>query len=88
MNKVTRITSISNAPGSSQRRQLAQRLAGRIRLALICAYLDGRTIAYAELIEELRLLRKRPSIARQIVDLALAALRTDGTLPAAAVVAR
>jgi hypothetical protein len=70
------------------RRELIQHLSRRAHRHLAIAVLCGdRSISESDLIQLLRLQRKRPSIARQVVALVMDSLRAKGVLPRNFVVA-
>ena len=62
--------------------ELAQFLSLRVHRYLAIAILGGaRSIPEGELIQLLRLQRKRPTVARQVVSLVMSSLRSTGVLP-------
>ena len=64
------------------RRALVQHLSRRAHRPLAIAVLCGeRSITEVEMIQLLRLQRKRPTVARQVVELVIASLRSAGVLP-------
>jgi hypothetical protein len=82
MHIVARELTIPTGELSESYKDLTLRFGRRLLPTLISRRLDGRKSAtFAELILELRLWRKRRSVARAAVTLTVDSLRRDGFIP-------